>query len=186
MIDEALQLRLDQMLATCRQRWWLGGGAVVAVLVAALTITVGASSLQGGILAVCVTTALAIAAVAGAGSHYGSVTIAAVGVTWLAIIDDPATPRSMAVATCLYVFHALLALMAATRHTSPIDVRILARWAARSVGVLGATVAVWVVVVVFDGRTWSGSATLTSFALVIIALAAFTVRHQIIHTADRS
>lgn len=185
MIDETLQLRLDQALATCRQRWWLGGGAVMVVVIAVLTITIGASSPQGALVAVGVTTALAIAAVAGAGSHYGSITIAAVGLTWLAVVDDVATPRSIVVATCIHVFHTLLALMAATRHTSPIDPRILARCAVRSIGVIGATTAVWVGVVGFERLAWAGDTALTTVALAIVALAAFAVRHQILEAPDR-
>lgn len=180
MIEETLQLWLDQALATCRQRWVLSITAVAAVTTATLVITIGAAAPQGIALTVGAVTGLAIVAVAGSGSHVGSVVIALVGLTWVFFVDDVATPKAMGVAGCLYVFHALLALMAATRHTSPLERRILMRWLARSVGVLAATGAVWLGVVALEGRNIAGGANLTAIAVVAIALAVMAIRHQIL------
>jgi len=145
MIEETLQLWLDQALATCRQRWVLGITATVAVTAATLLITVGATSPRGVVLTAGAITGLAIVAVAGSGSHVGSIVIALVGLAWIVFVDDVATPRAVAVAGCLYVFHALLALMAATRHTAPLVRPVLMRWLTQSVAVLAVTVAVIVI-----------------------------------------
>lgn len=180
MIEELLQLWLDQALATCKQRWWLGGIAVASITCACLVITVGAASTRGIVIVVAVTTASAILAVAGSGTHHGSITIALVALAWLGFVGDVTTPRAIVVASCLYSFHVLLALMAATRHTSPLDHRILLRWAARSVVVLATTVAVWLCVVAVDGQIRSGSAELTFAGLIVVAAGAVALRREVL------
>lgn len=178
MIGDRLQLWLDQAAATCGQRWWLGGAAVASILAATLTITIGATEPRLLALVVGVTTLLAVVAVAGSGSHTGSIVIVLVALAWIALIDDPTTPRSIAIASCLYLFHALLALMAATRHTAPIHPQILWRWATRSVAVLAATAGVWVCVVWFEGRQHDDNAVLTLLALIVIALGVLALRRH--------
>jgi DNA-binding transcriptional regulator YiaG len=83
------------------------------------------------------------------------------------------------------VFHTLLALMAATRHTAPIDMRILRRWATRSVLVVAATLGVWVGVLWFEGRETSGSAALTLLALIVIAVGILALGRHALEPVDR-
>ena len=180
MIEETLQLWLDQALATCRQRWLLGIVAVASITAATLVITVGAATVPGTVLIVGAITGLAIVAVAGAGSHLGSIVIALVGLAWVGFVDDVTTPLAVVVAACLYVFHALLALMAATRHTTPLGRKTLLPWLTRSVGVLGATVVVWGCVVALEGRSVSGDTNLTAITIALIALAVVVLRRQIV------
>lgn len=180
MIEELLQLWLDQALATRTQRWVLGVAAVGSITVASTLAAVGAGSITGHLTVVAMTTALATIAVAGSGAHTGSIVIAAVAFEWLAFVDDITNARAIGVASCVYAFHALLALMAATPHTSVIDPRVLGRWAARSLYVIAATVAVWAMVVAFERRNASGDESLTIAGLVVIAAAIMALRRGIL------
>ncbi len=176
MIEEFLQLRLDQALATCRQRWILGGAAVGSVVTATALTTVGAVSTQGLLIMIAVVMVAAVIAVSASGSHIGSLVVAVVAVQWLAFADDATSISSLGVALCLYVFHALTALAAATPHTTEIDTVVLRRWAVRSTFVGAATVIVWGLVILFDGRQADGNEALTVFGLVVIASVLVLVR----------
>lgn len=176
MMEERLQLWLDQALATCRQRWVLGALAVASVVAASLLAGIGVASARGLTIFLATLIVAAIVAMAGSGTHIGSVVVALVALQWVAYVDDVTSARAVGVATCLYLFHALLALTATTRHTAAIDARILRRWALRSVVVIAATVAVWALVVVFDRRQTTGSETLTFAGLFVIVATLFAIR----------
>ncbi len=176
MIEEFLQLRLDQALATCRQRWALGGVAVASIIVASGLATAGATSARGLTIMITVSTVAAVVAVSTSGTHVGAVVVALVVLQWIAFTDDTTSPRVVGVASCLFVFHALTALMAASPHTTEIDGRVLRSWALRTTVVVAATVAVWGLVILFDGRQTTGSETLTVAGLVVIAAVLLAVR----------
>lgn len=179
MIEEALQLRLDQALATRPQRWVLGGTAVAAAVIASVLVGLGAASGPELAIATVVSAVVAAIAVSGSGTHAGSVLIALVALEWVVFVDDETSPRVIGVACCIYVFHSLLALMAATPHTTVIDRRVLHGWAVRSVIVVAATVAVWALVVALDRRGPGGSESLTLLALVTITAVVVALRRAI-------
>lgn len=180
MMEERLQLWLDQALATTRQRWALGVVAVLSIVAA--SIITGAGSGGGNELAIIIVapTVLSVIAASGSGTHAGSLVIAIIGLEWITLVDDVATPRAIGVAACLYVFHAVTALIAATRHTTVIDPVVLIRWARRSVPVMVATVAVWWVVAVADGRNADGSEALTILGLVLVSAVLLALRRWIL------
>ena len=176
MIEEFLQLRLDQALATCAQRWVLGGFAVGSAAVASLLATLGSASSQGVAVMLMMTSAAAVVAVSASGSHIGAAVVGFLAFQWVAFAGGETGWRLIAVAVCLFTFHALLALMAAVPHTSPVDRRVLRSWTLRSVWVVSATVAVWALVALLDGRFTSGSELLTVAGLVVIVAVLLAVR----------
>lgn len=184
MIEEVLQLRLDQALATRPQRWVLGGVAVVAAVIASVLVGVGSASGPELAIAIVATAVVAAVAVSGSGTHAGSVLIAMVALEWVLFVDDETSPRVIGVACCIYVFHSLLALMAATPHTSVIDRRVLHSWLVRSVFVVAATVSVWALVLAIDRRRPAGSESLTVLGLVTIAVVVVALRRVILATVD--
>lgn len=169
MIEEFLQLRLDQALATSRQRWVLAGTAVLTAGVASVLAMAGDAPAQGMAIMVAFTLAAAVVAVSASGTHFGVIVVAVVATQWLGYSGSEASFRSVGVALCLYVFHALTALAAATPHTADIDPVVLRRWAVRSVPVVVATVAVWAVVAAFEQRSPSGNEAVTAVGLAVIA-----------------
>jgi len=176
MIEEFLQLRLDQALATCRQRWGLGGIAVASIVVASALSTLWSTSAEGAAIMLLASAIGAVVAISTSGSHLGAAVVAFVTLQWLAFSGGTTGPRVIGVALCLFVFHGLLALMAAVPHTAAIDGRVLRRWATRSVSVAAATGAVWGLIVVFEGRRTSGNEFLTVAGLVAIAAVLVSVR----------
>jgi len=176
MIEELLQLRLDQALATCRQRWVLGGAAVLAaVLGTALTLADGTSG-RGWATMLAVTTVAALVAVSASGTHIGTIVVAIVALQWLALGGDDSSIRSVGVAVCLYTFHSITALTASVPHTTEIDGRVLRRWARRSVYVVAATLAVWGLIIAFERRPSTGNEALTVLGLTVIAAVLVIVR----------
>lgn len=176
MIEEFLQLRLDQALATCPQRWALGGLAVAAAVASSVLATVGSASGQGVAVMLLATVAAAVAAVSASGSHIGAAVVGFLAFQWVAFAGGDTGWRLIAVAACLFTFHGLLALMAAVPHTSVIDRRVLRSWTFRSVWVLAGTVAVWALVAAFEGRLSDGNEVLTVVGLLIIAAVLVAVR----------
>ncbi len=169
MIEEFLQLRLDQALATSRQRWVLGGVAVLAVVVASVLAMAGRVPAQGATIMLTISVAAAIVAVSASGTHIGVIVVAIVILQWVGYADAETSLRTVGVALCLYLFHALTALIASTPHTADIAPVVLRRWAARSVLVTAATIAVWGLVVAFEQRSDAGSEVVTVVGLAVIA-----------------
>lgn len=176
MIEEFLQLRLDQALATCRQRWLLGGAAVLAAALGTALAMAGDASGQGVASMLALTTGAAVVAVSASGTHIGAFVVAIVALQWLAFNDNETSARSVGVALCLFTFHSLTALMAAVPHTTEVDVRLLRRWGRRSTVVIAATLAVWGLVVAFARESSAGSEALTVAGLAVIAAVLVIVR----------
>ena len=176
MIEEFLQLRLDQALATCRQRWLLGVAAVLVAVLGTALAMVGNASGQGVATMLVITTCAAILAVSASGTHLGAIVVGIVAFQWAAFAADPTGARVVVAALCLYAFHALTALMAAVPHTTEIDPRLLRRWAIRSLYVAGATVAVWGLVVAFERNAPNGNEAVTVLGLAVIAAVLVIVR----------
>lgn len=179
MIAARLQEWLDQLRNTSRQRWALGGTAVASAFASSAVIGLGSGDGLGWVV-VFVATLAAIAAVQ-AGSHTALGVVAVIVLQWLGAVDDVSTPRSLAVALCLFVFHGVLALMAVTPHSATVDPAILRLWLQRSGSVAAGTVATWLVVLVFAQRDATGNAALTLGAVVALAAGALVVRARSIN-----
>ena len=87
---------------------------------------------------------------------------------WFAATDDRLTPWAVPMGLCLFVFHVGIALMSVAPMRAIIDRTVIRRWSVRSGYVVVATVAVWLLVVVLDGRQAAGSVALTAVAFVTL------------------
>jgi hypothetical protein len=79
-------------------------------------------------------------------------------------------------ALSLLVFHTLVALMAVTPICAVVDRVVVARWLWRCGAVATATVAMWLVVVLVDGRNADGNAALTAAAFGTAAVLVVALR----------
>ncbi len=169
-----LQAQLDQMLATTKQRWFLGGLAVLSVVLASASMALGSDHTDGWV--VVLVGVLAVVAAVLPDDHLALVVMAVVVMHWLSLDPDVASPWSMAIAGCLYLFHTVIALMAVTPHSAVVDPAILRRWLARSVVVVASTGAVWALVAAFERRDAPGDVALTVVSLAVLTAAIVALR----------
>ena len=174
----------DRLRVISPQRWVLIGVAMTAAVAAPLVTGVVDGNVNGVMVAIVF--AAAVGATARPDFHTALAVEAIVVWQWLATVDDPLTPWAMAMAGCVFAFHTTVALMSVAPMTSVIDALVVRRWVKRSVPVVVATLAAWLLVMTLDGRQAPGSAVLTAAAFVTLAglaLAARTV--QKCHTPSR-
>ncbi len=172
--------RLDDALSAARdispQRWVLGGLAVVAVVVALAATVIGTDQPFGWFVLFII--CLAAVSAVQPGWNTGATVIALVVIEWMATVDDVTDGRAVIVASGLFVFHTVLALLAVTPHRAAVDTQVLRAWLLRSAFVVAATGAVWVLVRVLDRRDAVGDARLTMAALVVVGTAAIALRRS--------
>jgi hypothetical protein len=113
--------------------------------------------------------ALALASVVNPDTHVATGTVVLVLWQWFVTTDDTTTPWTVPVASCLFVFHALVALMAFTPISATISVSVLLDWTLRCSYVLLATVGMWALVAVLSAWRPDGSATLTLLGFLTLA-----------------
>jgi hypothetical protein len=82
----------------------------------------------------------------------------------------------VAVASSLFAFHAVVALMAVTPSSAVVGRVLVWRWLRRSGYVLVATGAMWLVVVAMVDRQAPGSVLLTFLAFITLAAFALAIR----------
>ena len=177
-----LQQGIDRLAMVSSQRWLFGTLAVVAAGGAsAAASAAGASASQFVVLLIL---GLASAAAFHPDSHAALLVEAMVVWQWLAGTDDATDPWVIAVASSLFVFHTVIALMAVTPSSAVVDRVLLLRWLRRGGYVLVATCSMWLIVVVMVDRQAPGSVLLTFLAFV--TLAAFTVAIRAVGVTARS
>ena len=110
------------------QRWVLTALALTAA-VGATTFTSLAADHRSGVVLVLVI-ALALASVVNPDTHVATGTVVLVLWQWFVTTDDTTTPWTVPVAACLFVFHALVALMAVTPIGATVPVS--PRWVVKS------------------------------------------------------
>lgn len=161
-----LQVLLDRLAITSWQRWALIACAVVSATAASAVCAVVAGQQTGGAVAVIVV--LAFAAAFRADSHIALIAAAVIVWQWIASAVNLATPWAIAVAGCLLVFHASIAIMAVTPITAVVGADVLRAWAIRVAVVTAATVAMWALVVGLDQASRPGRAIVTGAAFVTL------------------
>lgn len=171
---EGLQDLIDGVRITSWQRW-LFIALAIASAVGASTMTAHVAGQVTGVLLALVF-ALAAVACARADTHTGLVTGAIVVWQWLATVDDVSSPWAVGVAVCLLVFHTLLALMAVTPITAVVAPPVVRCWVRRLLVVAGAALAVWVCVLVLDGRQTPGNVLLTLSGFITLTVLVFLAR----------
>jgi len=156
------------------QRWLFIASCVLTAVAASAGTAMAAGQQTGVVLVIIVV--LAAGTAASPDSHTALVVEIVVVWHWLASSNDPTSPWVVLVAVALFLFHSVVALMAATPITAVVDATTLRRWAIRCSGVVLATVAVWPVVELMSRRDASGNAALMFTALAVLAVCAVVAR----------
>lgn len=185
MLLASIQDWVDRQLAVPAERWLLRTAAAAAVFAVALAVEGGIGGSSPWFVAL--VGLIGLASVVGPDSHMASIVIVLVAWRWLATVDDPLSWRVIVVAVGLHVHHAALAMLAAVPESAAIPASVLARWSFRSAVAIAAAVAVWVLVIVLDDRSFGGSAVLTAASLVIVAVGGVVLIAAVVDRgADRS
>jgi hypothetical protein len=169
-----LQLLIERLATVSLQRWAFVVSSLVAV-VGASTCTASASGQQSGVVLALIV-GFGVLAVIRPDSHTALAVETIVVWQWLATVDDLTTPWAIPMALSLLVFHTLIALMAVTPISAVVDRVVVARWLWRCGAVATATVAMWLVVVLVDGRNADGNAALTAAAFATAAALVVALR----------
>lgn len=178
MSDGQLQRWLDSLTQVSSQRWGLIAAAVI-VAVGAPGATALATGEPNQTMLV-VVAVLAIASVAQPDSYTALLLGVVVVWYWLVAVDDVTTPWVILFASCLFVFHALVALMAAAPEGARIDPRVLVRWARRCGSVVVATAAMWLIVALADSRQAASAEALSAVAFVVLTGLVIAVQGKIV------
>ena len=165
-----LQRWIDRQLMVPAELWWLRVAAVVAMLVVAFAVEGSVAGAAAWF--VTLTMVLAVASALAPDFPAGSLLLVIVVWRWLATVDDPVAWPVVFVAVGLHVHHSALALLAAVPDTTVLPRAVLMRWMLRSAVAIVAGIGTWVLVVVFDRRSFGGSAVLTAASLMIVAVGA--------------
>ncbi len=179
-----LQQWIDQLSMVSAQRWAFAALAVVSAVGASTTAAVVGGDQVGFVLVLLA--GLATAAVVRPDSHTALLVEVVVVWQWLAGTDDVANPGVVVVASGLFVFHTVIALMAVAPSSSVVDRVLVWRWLRRGGYVVIATGAMWVVVVVMVDRRAPGSALLSSLALLTLAGFAVAIRVFSVAVGERT
>jgi hypothetical protein len=171
-----LQQWIDEFHATSLQLWAFRLVAVVAPL-AALLAAAGANGRlwPAGLFIV---TVLAGASAVRPDTHTGLIVVVVLVWHWLATVDGVGGPWLPLAAVCLLVFHAVIALSASVPIGGVLPMATVVQWIVRTALAASATVGMWALVAVLDGRDAPGNGLLTALALAIVAGAAVTIRSR--------
>jgi hypothetical protein len=169
-----LERRLASLTRVAPQRWILGLSSVIAALVA--TLVAGSSGGGQSLLVSSVVVAFAVGSAIRPSTHTAIGVVAVVTWQWLSTNDDALSPLAVVVASALFAFHALIALMAVLPTTAAIDRAAARRWAQRSALVVGATLAMWGAVLLMDQRQAPGSVPLTFVGFLTVAVLVTALR----------
>ena len=169
-----LQALIDRLALVSAQRWVLGALAVVAAVAGSSAASIAGSGAPGIVLVVVL--GLATVAAVRPDSHTALLVAAVVVWQWIAGTDDATDPLAVAVASSLFAFHNLIALMAVTPSSAVVGRLLVRRWLRRSGYVLVATGAMWMIVVAMVDRQAPGSVFLTTMSFATLAAFALAIR----------
>jgi hypothetical protein len=165
--------------------WWLlsrahGVGLVLRVLIlVSPLVSVGCTRLAAGhtVPAIdLVVVALASACVVVPDSHLGLVVVLLIGIEWLATVDDPATPWSVAAAMSIAVFHAAMAAASVAPPAARWTSAMCRRWMRRSFVVMAASAGTWAIMTVINTFDLASSSVLVTASLLTLAIAGLWAR----------
>lgn len=171
-----LQVKLDQALATSRQRWMLMIIAVLSITLASAAIARATPFTDTWVVYCVVVIAMVVAA--DPSEQLGLVLMSIVLFQSITAGQAVTSPWALALAVALHVFHSVVALMSVTPHSATVHQTIVIRWIGRSAVVLLITVGVWLLVVAFERRELPGNVTLSmlAFAVLVAAVVGFAAR----------
>lgn len=168
-----------------QESWWLlrrarGVGLLLRILVVAGPLmAVGFTRLAAGEGVLIVEAIIAVAAAACVvvpDGHLGSVVVVLVGIEWLATVDDPTTPWSIAVAASLTLFHAASAAAGVAPPAARWTTAMRRRWSRRTVAVALSGAGTWAAVAAIETFDVGRSALLITAALLTLAVATLWAR----------
>lgn len=177
-----LQVRLDQLMATSRQRWMLAVLVVASITLSSLAIA-RATPFADTWVVYCVA-AIAIVVAADPSEQLGLFLMSVVLFQWLTSGQPVTSPWAMAFALTLHLFHTVVALIAVTPHTAAVDRAVLWRWSIRSVVIACLTVGVWFAVVGFERRELPGNVALSVMAFAVLAAAVVSLAVRTLSTPE--
>lgn len=171
-----VQAIVDEFHRTTAQHWRLRAIAVFAAVGAVLAAAGANGRLwPAGLVIV---TALALASAVRADTNVALLLVVVVVWHWLATIDDASTAWLPVAAVCLLVHHTVTALTASLPAGGELPRQVLVEWVRRTALVGAATVALWAVVALLDGRAADGNGALTALALAAAGALAVTIRSR--------
>jgi hypothetical protein len=176
MNPSALQGWIDELHGTSRQQWWLRLVTVLAPLDALFAVTAEVGTWWP--FGLVVVTVLACASAVRPDSHTALLAIAVVAAHWLVTVDRVDTPWLPAASVCLLVYHSVNALAATIPTGGEVPMATLAQWLRRTMFGAGATVGMWILVVLLDRREAPGNGLLTALALAIVGGSMVMIRSR--------
>lgn len=105
-------------------------------------------------------------------SHFGILVVATVAIQWVAIVPDRATPWSIVAAAALTVFHASHAAATVAPATTAWTSAMRHRWMRRTLALIVASAAMWLVVAAADATELASNTLLLTASLVVLAAGA--------------
>lgn len=171
-----VQAVVDEFHETSAQRWGLRAVSVLAALGAVLAAAGASGRLWPAGLVIVAT--LALVATVRADNHVALVIVVIVVWHWLVTVDDASTAWLPVAAVCLLVHHTVTALVASLPAGGELPREVVEAWVRRTVIVAAATVALWAVVAVLDGRAADGNGVLTALALAAAGALAVAIRSR--------
>ena len=157
---------VDHLRTIPGQRWGLIAVTVAAAVAASSFTGVVAGNVDAFVLTLVFATA--VVAALRPDLHTALLVETIVVWHWFAATDDRLTPWAVPMGVCLFVFHVGIALTSVVPMRAIFDRTVIWRWSVRSGYVVVATVAVWLLVIVLDGRQAAGSAALTTVGFVTL------------------
>jgi len=151
----------------------------VLILVSPL-VSVGCTRLaagQGVPVIELIVVGLTLSCVVAPDSHVGLVVVLLVGIEWLAMVDDPATPWSLAVAVSLTVFHAAMAAASVAPPAARWSPAMSRRWMRRSFALMAASAGTWAAMAAIDRFDIASSSVLITASLLALAIAGLWARN---------
>lgn len=162
----SLQQWVDEFLATSRQQWLLR----LVVVISPVAAVLAAAAATGrwwtfGLLMVAI---LATASAIRPDTHTALGVVLLIVWYWSGRVDAVDTPWLPVAGICLLVFHSVVALSATIPAGGEVARATLGNWLRRTALGGGATLGMWVLVVVFDRVDAAGNGGLTALALVVV------------------
>jgi hypothetical protein len=177
-----------------QESWWLlsrarGVGLLLRVLtLVSPLVSVGCTRLAAGYTVPAINlivVGLALACAVVPDSHVGLLVVLLVGIEWLATVDDPATPWSMAVAVSFTVFHAAMAAASVAPPAARWTPAMCRRWMRRSFAVMAASAGAWATMAAIKTFDVASSSVLVTASLLVLAIAGLWARDGTLDVGPR-
>lgn len=179
MNSSTLQQWIDELQETSAQQWAFVVTAVVSATGAVLAAT--AANEGWWPIGLVLVFGLALASAVRSDNNTALLAIGVIIWHWLATVDDVSTPWLPVAGGCLLLYHSVISLSASVPPGGNVASDLLAQWAARiGLGIV-ATVAVWLVVTVFDRGDTAGNGLVTGIALAVATAGALMIRTRSIN-----